>query len=241
MTALLSNPVMTFSAAELRTVYTRLGQSGDVVERLLVQPQLPPDVRILHAKKTAVRMRQLMAERGWLAANDAADLVVDTEDSAILKIISEANAADQQAAVQFLSVNNMLTPSLIVRAACMGEIGCLSAFLSHLTGQGAERIAGFIVGRGGSGIRSLLNRSGLPTACHVLIAAAADAALEFRNLGITADADAFGRRLLEMLMLHFGAVPMQDQAKQIEFVCRLADPKVRKIARQLKIDMLRAA
>jgi hypothetical protein len=42
-------------------------------------------------------------------------------------------------------------------------------------------------------------------------------------------------------MMQSGALPLQDQARQIEFVGRFADPKVRKIARQIKIDMLRAA
>lgn len=239
--ALLSNNGMKFSANELRMIYTRLGQSGEVVEKLLAQPLLPPDVRIMQAKKTAVRMRQLMAERGWLAANDAADLVADSEDVAILKVVAESGPQDQVAAVAFLAQNNMLTPSLVIRAACLGDVPSVSAFLSHLTGQTATRIAEFILGRGGMGIRSLLTRSGLPAPCRVLIAAFADAAAEFRNLGMAADADAFGRRLLEVLMMHFGAMPMQEQAKQIEFVSRFAEPKVRKIARQLKIDMLRAA
>lgn len=241
VSALLANSSQTFKPEELRSIYARLGQSGEVTEMLLAQPNVPADVRILQARKTAVRMRQLMAERNWLAANDAADLVADSEDAAILKVVAACQGYEQQAAVTFLAQSNMLTPSLILHAACLGDIVPVAAFLSHLTGQTAPRITDFIMGRGGAGIRSLLARSGLPAPCHGLIAAAADVAAEFHNLGVTPDADGFGRRLLEMLMMQFGAMPMQEQARLIEFVCRFADPKVRKIARQLKIDMLRAA
>ncbi len=239
--AVLGNPTVKISAADLRAIYARLGQSEDVVEVLLALSHLPPDIRIRQAKKTAIRMRQIMAERGWLAANDAADLVADAEEKAVLQVISEATGNDQQEALTYLAQNNMLTPSLVMRAACIGDVAAFAATLSHLTGQTAPRITDFILGRGGAGIRSLLNRSGLPGPCYVLLMAAADVACEFHNLEIASEPESFGRRLLEVLMMQFGALPVQDQARQIEFVGRFADPKVRKIARQIKIDMLRAA
>lgn len=240
--AFLANPAARVSAADLRGIYGRLGQSEEVAEAMLALPDLPPDIRIRQARKTAIRMRQLMAERGWLAANDAADLVADSEEAAVLQVVSEANdGPEQQEAVAFLAQNNILTPSLVMRAACLGDMRAVAALTSHLTGQTAPRISDFIFGRGGPGIRSLLNRSGLPSPCHFLIAAAADVACEFRHLEISADTENFGRRLLEVLMMQFGALPLPEQARQIEFVGRFADARVRKIARQIKIDMLRAA
>lgn len=239
--AYLANPAIKAGAADLRAIYARLGQSEEIVEALLSLPHLPPDIRIRQVKKSAIRMRQMMAERGWLAANDAADLVADAEERALLQIIARATGYDQQEALAFLAQNNMLTPSLVMRAACIGDIAAFAATLSHLTGQTAPRITDFMLGRGGTGIRSLLNRSGLPGPCHILLMAAADVACEFRNLEIAPEPEPFGRRLLEVLMMQSGALPLQDQARQIEFVGRFADPKVRKIARQIKIDMLRAA
>lgn len=239
--AFLANPTVQPSAADLRAIYARLGQAEQVVECLLALAHLPPDIRLRQAKKTAIRMRQMMAERGWLGANDAADIVSDAEEVAVLQVVSEANAQEQLEAVSYLAQNNMLTPSLVMRASCLGDIKALAGLLSHLTGQTAPRIIDFILGRGGSGIRSLLGRSGLPGACHGLIIAAADAACEFRSLEIAPDAETFGRRLLEILMMQAGAMPLQQQARQIEFVGRFAEAKVRKIARQIKVDMLRAA
>jgi uncharacterized protein (DUF2336 family) len=239
--AYLANPAIKAGAADLRAIYARLGQSEEIVEALLALPYLPSDIRIRQVKKSAIRMRQMMAERGWLAANDAADLVADAEERALLQIIARATGYDQQEALAFLAQNNMLTPSLVMRAACIGDIAAFAATLSHLTGQTAPRITDFMLGRGGTGIRSLLNRSGLPGPCHVLLMTAADVACEFRNLEIAPEPEPFGRRLLEVLMMQSGALPLQDQARQIEFVGRFADPKVRKIARQIKIDMLRAA
>lgn len=238
---LLDNPAFPLEAAELHAIYLRLAQAGDVVEKLLALPHLPVDIRIMQARRTAVRMRQLMAERGWLAANDAADLVTDAEEVAILKVLCGSSIEDRQAAVQFLATQSMLTPSLILRAACLGDLTSVGAALAHLTGQPAARLEEAMRQRGAAGLRAAVNRSGLPASCHVIMLAAADVAAEFRNLDVEATPDSFGRRLLEVLMMQFGATSLKDQAKLIDYVGRFAEQRVRRIARQLKVDMLRAA
>ena len=239
--ALLGNRFAKLNAADLREIYQRLGKSGDLVECLLARSDLPLDIRIMQAKRAAVRLRQLMAERGWLPANDAADLVADAEENAILQVLGEAKPEDRAEATNFLATQNMLTPSLVMRAACLGEMQVVSAALSHLTGQSAARVHELISTRGSSGIKSLVNRSGLPGSCHGLLSAASEVENELRHEGISLDADGFGRRLLETLMMQHGALSLRDQAQHIEFVGRFADDKVRKIARKLKADMLRAA
>jgi uncharacterized protein (DUF2336 family) len=238
---LLDNPSVKLEPQELQVIYQRLAQAGDVVERLLALPGLPIEIRIQQAKRTAVRMRQMMAERGWLAANDAADLVADAEEVAVLNVLSAAKPAERLAAVRFLATQSMLTPSLILRGACLGDMASVCALLSHLCGQPEERLLESLSLRGASGLRPAVARSGLPASCHIIILAAADSAAEFRNLDVNPTPDAFGRRLLEMLMLQFGAAPLRDQARHIDYVGRFAEQRVRKIARQLKSDMLRAA
>jgi uncharacterized protein (DUF2336 family) len=241
VSALLRNKKVHLKPQDLHQIFARLGQSGDVVELLLLRDNLPLDIRITQAKRSAVRMRQLMAERGWMPANDANDLVADAEEGAVLQVLNQASDAERTYGIQFLASQNMLTPSLIVRAACLGDMQNVAAALGHLSGQQAERVYAIMQTRGGQGIRSLLNRSMLPTGCHAIMICAADVSAQMREEDIVLDADNFGRRLLEVLMLQFGAMGPRDQAKLMDYVGRFADDKVRKIARKLKSDMLRAA
>jgi uncharacterized protein (DUF2336 family) len=241
VSALLRNKKAQLKPQDLHQIFARLGQSGDVVELLLLRDNLPLDIRITQAKRSAVRMRQLMAERGWMPANDANDLVADAEEGAVLQVLNQASDAERTYGIQFLASQNMLTPSLIVRAACLGDMQNVAAALGHLSGQQAERVYAIMQTRGGQGIRSLLNRSMLPTGCHAIMTCAADVSAQMREEDIVLDADNFGRRLLEVLMLQFGAAGPRDQAKLMDYVGRFADDKVRKIARKLKSDMLRAA
>ena len=54
-------------------------------------------------------------------------------------------------------------------------------------------------------------------------------------------AEEFGRRLLEALMTRYENLSSADRTKQIEYLGRYGDDRVRKIARRLKADMVRAA
>ncbi len=77
--------------------------------------------------------------------------------------------------------------------------------------------------------------------CAGLLQAFADVVSEARAEGINLGRDNFGRRLLEALMTRYENLSPADRAKQIEYVGRFADERVRKIARQLKADLQRAA
>jgi uncharacterized protein (DUF2336 family) len=239
--ALLNNAHVALKPQDLHLIYGRLPQAPDVVERLLARAHLPLDIRITQARRAAVRMRQMMAERGWMPANDANDVVADAEEGAVLQVLRSATDEERSFAMQFLASQNMLTPSLIVRASCLGDVAVVASALGHLGGQRADRVMGLMLSRGGSAMKSLLNRSMLPTGCHAIIACASDVAAQARQEDIALDADGFGRRLLEVLMMQFGAMGPRDQAKLMDYVGRFADDKVRKIAKKLKADMLRAA
>jgi uncharacterized protein (DUF2336 family) len=239
--ALLRNQKVKLKPQELQHIYSRFSNAPEVVDLLLARSDLPLDVRIVQARRAAVRMRQMMAERGWMPANDANDLVSDAEEGAVLQVLKQCGTDERANAMMFLAAQNMLTPSLVVRAACLGDMDVVASAIGHLSGQPAARVVALIHTRGGVGVRSMLSRSMLPEGCSAVIACACDVSAQAKAEDIRLDPDNFGRRLLEVLMLQFGAIGQREQAKLMDYVGRFADDKVRKIARRLKADMLRAA
>ncbi len=239
--ALFDNPSVRFNTEEYHALYTRFGQSGDMVECLLACPDLPLDIRILQAKRASNRMHQLMAERGWVPANDAAELVADAEETAMLRILVEANEAEIASVVPFLVSKAMLTPSIIVRAACLGEMHVVEWALAHLAGLPVAKARDAMQGRGLMRFRSLFGKSGLPIASFGILQAATDVANDEREEGIALDAEGFGRRLIEALMTRYETMELRERSKHLEIVGRLAEDRVRLIARRLKADLVRAA
>ena len=222
-------------------LYTRFGQVPEMAELLLSRPNLPLDIRILQAKRASNRMQQLMAERGWMADNDASELVADAEETAILRILVEASNDELARAIPFLVAKKMLTPSMIVRAAAIGEMKLVQWSLAHLSGVGLARAHDLMFGRGLMGLKSLHSKSGLPQSCYGLLMAACDVVKDAKEEGLPLDPESFGRRLIEALMTRYENMKTVERSKNLEFIGRFAEDRVRKIAKRLRADMVRAA
>ncbi len=239
--ALFDNEVVAFDGGDYQHLYNRFAHDAAVVERLLAVPDLPLDIRILQAKRASSRMHMLMAERGWMPVQDAAQMVEDAEEGAILRILTEASPDERVVAMAFVAAKNMLTPALIVRAATLGEMTVVEGALAHLASVSLTRARDMMYGGGALSIRSLLKKSGLPSSCHALLRAACEVAVENRDRGLELKAGDFGRMLIEALMTRYDNLQTSERAKQLEFVGRFGEEKVRVIARRLKADMVRAA
>ena len=239
--ALLDNPAATLDAAQIHTLYKRFGQTPEIIERLLAMPDLPLDIRITQAKRASNRIHQLMAEKGWIPANDAAALVADAEESAILSILVNATPPEMDRVIKFLTSKGMLTPSLILRAACLGEMEAVERALSHLAGVPVGRVRQMMYVQGAMSFRSLHSKSGLPQSCFGLLRAASDVAREVKEEGLRIDSSGFGRRVIEALMTRYESISVADRSKLLDFVGRLAEDRVRTIAKRLRADLMRAA
>jgi uncharacterized protein (DUF2336 family) len=239
--ALFDNPAVQLEDRHYRILYTRFGYAPQVVERLLGCENLPLDIRILQARRASNRVHQLMAERGWVPANDAAEIVADAEETAVLNILTGATPEELHKTIRFLTAKNMLTPSIVMRAACLGEMEIVERALAHLCDMPAARTAQLIYGRGPVSLRALYKKAGLPPNCFWLLRAAIDIERDIREEGHAVGSGDFGRRLIEALMTRYEGMSMGERTKQLEIVSRFAEEQVRLIARRLKTDLVRAA
>jgi uncharacterized protein (DUF2336 family) len=239
--ALFNNPQIIFEAADYHTLYQRFGQNAEMCERLLSKSDLPLDIRILQARRTALRMRTLMAEKGWIPANDAVELVADAEDKAVMQVLIEASPKERANVTNFMAAKNMLTPALIVRAAATGQMMVVEAALAHLAGITAQRASEQMYSRSALGFKSIFKRSGLPMSCFGILRAACDVVIDMREEGSELSASEFGGRVLEALMTRYEAMGSADRAKQIEYLGRYGEDRIRKVAKRLKADLVRAA
>ena len=239
--ALMKNPIVELEAQDCHTLYRRFPNAPEIIESLLARSDLPLEIRITQAKRAASRMRQLMAERGWMPANDATELVADAEESTILTVLAEANIGERAMATQYLAQQNMLTPALIVRAAATGRMKVVESALAHLGGITAERAGENMYSRSTLGFKSIFKRSGLPQSCFGVLKAACDVVADAKDEGLPLGTEEFGRRILEALMTRYENMTSSERAKQVEFIGRYGPDHVRKIAKRLKADMVRAA
>jgi uncharacterized protein (DUF2336 family) len=238
---MLENETLVLSPDQYRALYDRFGETPEMLEILLDTPDLPLDIRIGHARLAASRMQRLVIERGWIPANGASDLVADAEENAVLDMLSHTAPEERQDVVARLVDEELLTPSIIVRAACVGSMELVAEIMSSLTGVSLKRAreAMFVKPRGA--FKSLYAKSDLPQSCYWTLQAACDVAREENHEGVRLPPEDFGRRMIEVLMTRYDSISSAERPQQLDFVGRFAADRTRLIARRLKADLLRAA
>lgn len=238
---LLDNPHARLTPDDCRRLYVRFRDCPEVVERLLDRADLPLEVRILQAKRAANRVHTLMAERGWIPANDAEAIVVDAEETTLLKILETAETVELDRVIPFLCAKEMLTTSIILRAACRGRMAIVERALAHLASTSVARVRQKLASHGARGLQSLIAAGGLPPQCFWLLRAAADVASGLAERRQSLAPDAFARAVVEALMTRYDTIAADERLRQLDLVARLTDERTRALAMKLKASLARAA
>jgi uncharacterized protein (DUF2336 family) len=238
---LLDNTNFMPAAEHYRTLYQRFSRENDLVARLMRCEDLPHDIRIMQAKRASNRAHQLMAERGWFAANDTAELVAEAEESAIIDILTSAGENELPSVMRFLTSKSMLTPSIVMRAACIGEMEIVEHAMAHLADSAIGRVRAILYSSHGLAFASLYRNSGLPQSCQGIIVAAADVQREVLESGRAIAPEEFGRRLVEQIMTDYESMPSRERARHLDCIGRFAGERVRIIACRLRDGLVRAA
>src|SRR5688572_14091935 len=130
--ALLDNPEFEPSEDDYRILHHRFFDEPRIIDRLLARDDLPLDIRILQAQQASGRIQNYLQEAA-LTNGDPTKLLVDAEETATLKVLAQAPEAELGKAVAFLLARNLLTPSLLLRAALAGDMGLVEHALSALS------------------------------------------------------------------------------------------------------------
>ncbi len=238
---LLENREVTIQVEAFHTLFERFSGSQEMVSLMLDRADMPPALRVLQARLSAKRLQVLLAERGWLPANDAAELVTDAEENAVLKILMDAPDADLPDTVRFVIDRELLTPAIILRAACLGAMEVVAEAVAYLADMPVTRAREQMFGKASGSFRSLHAKAGLPGNSYWTLQAACDVAREETESGILLTPDDFGRKLIEILLTRYEAIPMAEQPRNLDVLSRFAGERTAMLAKRLKADILRAA
>ncbi len=230
---LLDNDEIEVDVADYRRLYVRFRQVPEVIEQLLQRNDLPLEVRILQAKKASSNVQRLMAERGWIPANDAEKIIIDAEETTLLRILSKARETEIDGLIPFLAKKSLLTPSIILRAACAGDMRVVSRALSYLSSTPLKKVERLIADRAVVGLKGIYNKSGLPKNCFHIVRAAVDVAGDVRQAPTGARRLRFGPAMIECLMTRYNSISAQEKSVLLEIIAQLSDDSTRNLARQL--------
>lgn len=138
-----------------------------------------------------------------LSPDVAMDLLLDSRERATLNLLGgSADTPDVFELVEQLHLNGRLTPTIIMRALCMGDRSFFEVAMARLADIPVANAHQLIHDRGGKGLERLFERCGLPAA-SLPVAKTALQAIEELELMTDGDRQTMRQLMIERVLTRF--------------------------------------
>jgi uncharacterized protein (DUF2336 family) len=201
---LVANEGAQVSEAGLGRVVDRFGESPLVQVPLVQRAALPLSVaeRLVHL--VSEKLQEYLVTHHDLSPTTAADLILQARERATVDLFStEDDQLEREQLIQQLAGSGRLTPSLMVRALCTGDVAFFETALAHLARVSVVNARLLIHDGGGLGLQSIYTRAGLPPKLFPIIRIGVDVAHETGFDGEAHDRERHRRRTIERILTQY--------------------------------------
>ena len=148
----------------------------------------------------------------------AIDLATGARERATIDLVEQAiRSSDVPRFVQQLNLNGRLTPSLIMRCMCVGQMSFVEWALAELSGVSHGKAWLMIHDAGSLGLKALFDRAGLP---QRMLTAFKSALTVYHETdyddGTEGVQERFRARMIERVLTQFQAIPKDDLTYLLE-------------------------
>jgi uncharacterized protein (DUF2336 family) len=223
VTRLVANPGADISDGSLGRVVEALGDREAVQQAMVSRPRLPVTVVERLVTLVSEHLKAEIAQRFDLPADTMTDLILQIRERAILSLSSESSDGDLHQLVRQLKANGRLTPSIVLRALCMGDLAFFEAAMAELAGISILNARELIHDAGKRGLKALFDRASLPRSYFPAIRAAIDVTAETAYDGGELDRERHSRRMIERILTQYGDLGVQIDADDLEYLLTKMD------------------
>lgn len=196
--------------ATLHKVMEKHGGDTRVQQPLMARETLPGAVLERLVAQASESLHEFLVKRHDIGTETASDLVLRIRERATASVLTESPAADADRLARQLNEAHRLTPSLILRTLCLGDLHFLEAAFAVLAGISVHNARLLIHDPGGLGLASLYARSGLPKELLPAFQVAIEVARETPFDGGANDRERHRRRTLERILTQFEEIGAED-------------------------------
>ncbi|NKB21632.1 MAG: DUF2336 domain-containing protein [Alphaproteobacteria bacterium] len=200
---LVSNDGAQISSKSFSKVIDTFGENERVNAGMVGRAKLPVAISERLVNLVSEKLRDEMVAQHELPVDLASDLILQSRERATLGLLSPGDGImDVHALITQLHNNNRLTPSIILRAICMGDIEFFEISVSVLSRLPLGAARALIHDDGALGLPAIVDRAGLPEAMKPMFKAAIDVSNETEFDGGEDDRERFRRRMLERVLTY---------------------------------------
>ncbi|MBU2091052.1 MAG: DUF2336 domain-containing protein [Alphaproteobacteria bacterium] len=196
-----ANPGAEVGEAALDKAIAAFPDSDAVKEGMVQRPGLPLAIAEKLVTLVSEKLREHLVTHHALSPDHATDLILETRERAIMGLLREDGATgDAEALARELHKNGRLSESLMLRAACLGDIDFVEAGLAAIAKIPVENARRLVHDAGRRGLMSLMSRAGLPSRLALVLQSAIQVAEETDYDGLDHDRERYALRMVERVL-----------------------------------------
>jgi uncharacterized protein (DUF2336 family) len=191
------------SEQSLSRAIERFPDSDEVKESMARREALPITVAERLVVMVSDRLREHLVTHHKLPAELATDILLETREHATLDLSNGIGAAHVEELVRQMHRSGRLTPTMVLRALCIGDMAFFESSLAVMANVPVENARILIHDRGGKGFSALYDRSGLQKDLYPAFRAATDVIDSTQFDGQPHDMERFRARVITRMLTQF--------------------------------------
>ncbi|HLG86109.1 MAG TPA: DUF2336 domain-containing protein [Alphaproteobacteria bacterium] len=162
VTALMRNETARISDQGLDKAIDRFGKSETVTEAMVMRQYLPATVAERLVALVSDQLASYLVIHHQLSPSLATDLIMQSRERAIMQLRDDSADIDLGGLVRELHHNHRLTPTLVIRSVCMGDVDFFTTALAVLADVPVSNARILVEDAGGKGLSSLWSEARMP-------------------------------------------------------------------------------
>ncbi len=207
---LMENETAKISETGFTKAVDRFAESETVKEKIVMRPALPPAVTERLVTMVAENLKDYLVAHHELPATMATDLVLQGRERTVMNLASGSSEADLERLVTQMHKSNRLTPSLILRALCLGDILFFEMAMAVMANVPLVNARILIHDAGRLGLKSLYERTGMPSRLLPALRVAVDVINETAMDGGEHDRERYRARVIERILTQYQDIGNED-------------------------------
>lgn len=218
ITSLLSNEGADISENSLKKVVDDYGEREQIQNAMVHRPKLPVSVAEKLVTVVSEKLAGELIARHDLPENAVTDLVLQTRERAIISLSTDSDTGDVDILVQQLHKNGRLTPSIVLRGLCMGDLTFFEAAIAELASVSLANARQLIYDSGQLGLRTLCRKAKIPLSQLIAVRAAIDVSQEMEYDGRENDRERYSRRMIERIMTQYDDLGVEFESNDLNYL-----------------------
>ncbi len=217
---LVANEGAEISNGDLEKVVEEFAENEAIKDAMVFRPKLPVTVAERLLTTVSEKMKEELAKRHEIADDLATDLILQSRERAVIGLSTEGDETDLEKLIHQLHSNDRLTPSIMLRSLCMGDIDFFEAAIAELIGVSLENARTVIHDSGPLGLKAAFQRAGLPDSHFPAARAAIDVSSEMEFDGGENDRERYSRRMIERILTQYGDLGVDFESEDLEYLLK---------------------